>query len=180
MRLEEDEGIMPIYRPRSWREEERRREKELKRTNWHQTKTNEVSAPLIIDPTAGEMTKEMKATCKGFEKVTGWRVAVVERAGQSMRSIAKAEPLKERGCQRAECFPCSTGGGNCERNGVGYKICWQGGGAQAGGGGQCPVETLSIGAWGREGGVLHESIGVIPIFNGKAGQRGSQDQKIQG
>ena len=26
--------------------------------------------------------------------------------------MAKAEPLKEKGCQRAECFPCSTGGGN--------------------------------------------------------------------
>ena len=48
-----------------------------------------------------------------------WRVPVVERAGKSMRSNAKAEPLKEKGRQRAECFPCSTGGGNCERNGSG-------------------------------------------------------------
>ena len=122
MCLEEDEGIRPIYRPRSWKEEERRREKELKRTSWHQTKTNQVSAPLILDPTAGEMTKEMKATCKGFEKVTGWRVPVEERAGLSMRSMAKAKPLKKKGCQWADCFPCSTGGGNCERNGSGYRI----------------------------------------------------------
>ena len=46
----------------------------------------------------------------------------MERAGKSMRSNAKAEPLKEKGRQRAECFPCSTGGGNCERNGSGYRI----------------------------------------------------------
>ena len=119
---EEDEGIRPIHRPRTWKEEERRREKELKRTTWHQNKPNQVSAPLILDPTAGEMSKDMKAVCRSFESVTGWRVPVVERAGLAMRSIAKAEPLKEKGCKRADCFPCTTGGGNCERNGAGYKI----------------------------------------------------------
>ena len=123
MCVEEDEGVRPIHRPRSWKEKERRREKELKRTNWHQSKEKQVSAPLILDPTAGDMTKDMKAVCRDFEKVTGWRVPVVERAGLAMRSMARAEPLKEKGCQREDCFPCSTGGGNCERNGVGYKIC---------------------------------------------------------
>ena len=97
---EEDEDIRPIHRPRTWKEEERRREKELKRTTWHQNKPNQVSAPLILDPTAGEMSKDMKAVCRSFESVTGWRVPVVERAGLAMRSIAKAEPLKEKGCKR--------------------------------------------------------------------------------
>ena len=31
-------------------------------------------APLILDPTAGEMSKDMKAVCRIFENVTGWRV----------------------------------------------------------------------------------------------------------
>ena len=53
---------------------------------------------------------------------TGWRVPVVERAGLAMRSLAKAEPLKTEGCKRDDCFPCTTGGGNCERNGSGYRI----------------------------------------------------------
>ena len=108
MCMEEDEGIRPIHRPRSWKEKERRREKELKRTNWHQSKDNQVSAPLILDPTAGEMTKDMKVVCKDFETVTGWRIPVVERAGRAMRSMAKAEPLKRKGCQRDDCFPCTT------------------------------------------------------------------------
>ena len=56
----------------------------------------QVSAPLILDPTAGDMSKEMKSVCKDLAKVTGWRVPVVERAGKAMRSIAKAEPLKIR------------------------------------------------------------------------------------
>ena len=122
MCVEEDEGVRPIHRPRSWKEKERRREKELKRTNWHQSKAKQVSAPLILDPTAGEMTKDMRAVCNDFEKVTGWRIPVVERAGRAMRSVAKAEPLKRKGCNRDDCFPCTTGGGNCERNGSGYKI----------------------------------------------------------
>ena len=37
MCMEEDEGVRPIHRPRSWKVKERRREKELKRTNWHQS-----------------------------------------------------------------------------------------------------------------------------------------------
>ena len=37
MCMEEDEGVRPIHRPRSWKEKKRRREKELKRTNWHQS-----------------------------------------------------------------------------------------------------------------------------------------------
>ena len=57
-----------------------------------------------------------------FEEVTGWRVPVVERAGTRVSSIAKAEPLKKGGCGREDCFPCTTGGGNCERNGAGYTI----------------------------------------------------------
>ena len=39
-----------------------------------------------------------------------------------LRTIAKAEPLKKSGCSRGDCFPCTTGGGNCERNGAGYNI----------------------------------------------------------
>ena len=85
-------------------------------------KDDQVSAPLILDPTSGNMTKEMKAVSRKFEEVTGWRVPVVERAGTKVSSIAKAEPLKKGGCGREDCFPCTTGGGNCERNGAGYTI----------------------------------------------------------
>ena len=46
-----------------------------------------------------------------------------ERTGKSVRSIAKAEPLKAQGCKRPDCFPyTSGGGGNCESNGSGYRI----------------------------------------------------------
>ena len=61
------------------------------------------------------MTSEIKEVCRRFEAVTGMRVAVQERAGDSIKHIAKAEPLRERGCEREDCFPCTKGGeGKCD------------------------------------------------------------------
>ena len=72
--------MRPVHRPREWKEKERRREKELKAQNWHKRRRGQVSAPLIIDPTAGGLTDDFKEVCTKFEKVTGMRVAVQERA----------------------------------------------------------------------------------------------------
>ena len=69
------------------------------------------------------MTSEIKEVCRRLEGVTGMRIAVQERAGDSIKHLAKAEPLKRKGCQREECFICTSGeGGKCEKNGVGYRI----------------------------------------------------------
>ena len=50
------------------------------------------------------------------------RISVVERAGQAVKHLAKPEPLRKTGCGRENCFPCKTGGGNCEKSGVGYRV----------------------------------------------------------
>ena len=119
---DEEEGVRPVHRSRDWKRRERKREKEKKVTNWHQNQKGQILAPLILDPTAGNMTKEIKDVCKKFEQVTGMRVAVSERAGDAIKHVAKAEPLKKKGCNNEECFPCSTGGGQCRKNGAGYRI----------------------------------------------------------
>ena len=80
---DEDEGVRPIHRPREWKKKERRVEKEAK-----------VSAPLILDPTAGSLSKDAKEVCRKFEQVTGMRVVVQERAGNANKALAKSEPLK--------------------------------------------------------------------------------------
>ena len=67
---EEDAGVRPVHRPREWREKERRQEKEQKKNSWHQSKPGQISAPLIIDPTAGPLTEDMKEVCRKFEEVT--------------------------------------------------------------------------------------------------------------
>ena len=123
MQEEEDAGVRPIYRPRDWKEKERRLAKERKKEKWHQAREGQVSAPLIIDPTAGKLAAEFKDVCRKFEEVTEMRVVVQERAGNALKHLAKAEPLKTPGCGRDDCFPCrSSKPGKCEKNGVGYKI----------------------------------------------------------
>ena len=39
-----------------------------------------------------------------------------------MKHVAKPEPLRKKSCGRAKCFPCTTGGGKCEKNEEGYKM----------------------------------------------------------
>ena len=119
---EEDAGGRPIFRPRGWKKEERRLQKEKKASSWHKRDSKQASAPLILDPTAGSLTKDARDVCAKFEQVSGMRVAVVERAGQAIKTLAKSEPLKKKGCDRVKCFPCRTGGGNCEKSGVGYRV----------------------------------------------------------
>ena len=82
-----------------------------------------MSAPLIIDPTAGNLTTELKEICRKFEEVTSMRVQVQERAGNALKHLAKSEPLKLKSCGRADCFICTTTkAGRCEKNGSGYSI----------------------------------------------------------
>ena len=55
---------------------------------------DQVSAPLIVDLTAGSTTCEMKDVCRKFEAVTGMTVVIQERAGDAVKYVAKAEPLR--------------------------------------------------------------------------------------
>ena len=124
-----EEGLRNHTRGLEWERSRKVMEdwsRKLRRSGYPATMRHEVIKAALDrynDPTAGDMTKDMKAVCRDFEMVTGWRIPVVERAGKAMRSMAKAEPLKKKGCERDDCFPCTTGGGNCERNGSGYRIC---------------------------------------------------------
>ena len=119
----EDDGGRPMYRSREWHESARRMEKERKLVSWHQTEKDTVSAPLILDPTAGGLTSKIKLICQKFEKTSGFRILVKERAGDAVRQDARSEPLRNRSCGRGDCLFCSSGKpGSCEVNSVGYRI----------------------------------------------------------
>ena len=111
MCLVEDEGGRPVYRPQEWRRIERMLAKEAKRQSWQKSKDQDqvkVSAPLILDPTPGPMAELMKAECEKFELLHGIRVQVCLKAGQSVRSDTKSEPLRNTGCARENCLPCKS------------------------------------------------------------------------
>ena len=97
----EDKGGRPIHRAREWQQATRRLEKELRAGNWHKGDKKEISAPLIVDPTNGNLTKNLKDTCNKFHQATGIKVTVRERAGSSLKSDAKPEPLRNKSCGRA-------------------------------------------------------------------------------
>ena len=107
---------------RDWKSQKRRMEKERKASCEHKGLENQVSAPLILEPTGGSLTKGLKDVCAKFEQLTGMMVAVLERAGNSIKHITKSEPLQKKGCGREDCFSCSTEGEKCEKNGAGYRI----------------------------------------------------------
>ena len=89
------------------------------------TEWKEESAPLILDPVAGDMLERMKLECENFEKVHGIHVPVVQRAGISVKADAKPEPLRKPGCEREDCMICKSQDkkkGDCQKNSVTYKI----------------------------------------------------------
>ena len=107
-------------------EEERKLAKARKRVNWAKRsgKQNELArAPLIICPSAGNLTDQIKQVCKEFGASQNIHVPVFLRGGKRLSTIVKSEPFRNKDCGRLNCFPCTSGGGgDCERSSSGYEI----------------------------------------------------------
>ena len=88
-----DEGIRPIHRAREWQKASRRLEKERKKETWYKTRGDQVSAPLIISPTAIDLTAEIKSICKKYSQIANINVVTMTRAGQPLRYDPKPEPF---------------------------------------------------------------------------------------
>ena len=54
--------------------------------------------------------------------MTGFRVAIQTRAGRANKKLSKSELLRSKKCGRKDCFPCTTRGGKCQKNGAGYVV----------------------------------------------------------
>ena len=127
MLREEREGGKPLFRPKSFMEEERAMAKLKKAKQWHKAGGEGgllAGAPLIVCPGAGSMiAKKMKSVCKTFKSEHKIDVRVYERGGSKVGSIAKSDPLKPESCGRENCFPCTSGGGgDCSKSSVAYRI----------------------------------------------------------
>ena len=76
----EDEGGRPIHRARLWQKYSRRLENEMMKGNWHKEEKGQISAPIILDLTAGERTTKLEEACRRFEAASGLHVTLRERA----------------------------------------------------------------------------------------------------
>ena len=81
--------------------------------------------PLILDPSSKDLIEEIKTICKKEELKTGIIIRVETRGGKKIKSLAKSNPTREKGCLRNECLLCLTNPkqmGRCEPRGVVYSF----------------------------------------------------------
>ena len=119
-----EKGIRPIFRPKTWKKEERKKEKELKKKQWA-TKKGHI-APIFVPATpGGELAKEMREIADKEAK-HGIHFNIMEIGGRTLRSeIQRSNPIASPGCNKDDCLGCKEGrgkGGKCHKNNVNYQI----------------------------------------------------------
>ncbi len=118
--LRKDEtGEEPLYRPKTWRKTERKKEKREKRKNWY--KANGTESVIFVPCTPDERLK------KAFEekiRASPFNIKVIEKSGKKLKDVLhKKNPFNKSKCERPDCFICTTNGkGDCTKENVTYKI----------------------------------------------------------
>ena len=117
-------GTRPIYRPKNWKKDERRRNKESKRYEWS-TKGGYIAPIFVPSSPGGELAKEMRRVAQA-EATKEIRFKIVEMGGRTLKSeLQRSNPTATPGCTEEDCLGCSEGrgrGGKCHRNNVNYII----------------------------------------------------------
>ena len=113
--VEEDKtGIKPMYRDRSWKQEERRKEKELKKRGWYKQLGGKSSDfPLFCPASPGGRLAERwrKVADQVRESSSGLvRATVVEQPGVKLSALLVDNlPGEQDCCSKPDCNPCRSG-----------------------------------------------------------------------
>jgi hypothetical protein len=113
--VEEDRtGVKPLYRDRSWRQEERRKEKERKKSGWYKQIGGKSSDfPLFCPASPGgrlaerwrQVAEEVRASSSGLVRAT-----VVEQPGVRLSALLVDNlPGEQDLCRKPGCNPCRSG-----------------------------------------------------------------------
>ena len=107
----------PLYRPRGYEEEVRRKKKRRSKASWYKP----YDSVLFCPPTPrGELAKTWKEVIQK-QKADGINIKVVEKAGVRIGTILQGLKEKED-CGRGNCMIHTTGGrGRCDRENVVYQ-----------------------------------------------------------
>ena len=105
-----DRGEVPLYRPRDWQAEERRRKKLIAKTAWHRPAADTV---IRVPCTPGAALAEAVRTVVKEESARlGLKVKVQEGAGLSLkRSVVTSDLAFGQPCRQGDCALCLTGDG---------------------------------------------------------------------
>ena len=112
--------------------------------NIHKQKEVRTTSVLFLEQTPnGELARRFREAEIELAKLTGFRIKIVERNGTKVKNILHVtNPWAEGMCERAGCYPCSTGETKCcyKRNIVYTNTCRQCTGAD-------DKEGAGTGAW---------------------------------
>ena len=114
----EVDGTCPLYRPKGYKEEERRRKKELAKYSWYRP----FEAVLFCPPTPDSvLASKFRKIVREEEERGGMKVKVLERAGVKL-SLLLPGLKEEQVCEVAKCMMHLTGGkGDHSKEGVVYR-----------------------------------------------------------
>ena len=118
IKQKEQSGIRPMYRKKTWRSYERRKEKLEKKRNWY-TKGNYESVMFLPATPNSELKKLYD---EEIEK-RGIKMKIVEKSGIKIKNLFQRNSLlNEKQCN-GDCFICHTSGkGNCMTSGIVYEV----------------------------------------------------------
>ena len=123
-------GVRPLYRTNSWKKEERRKKKELKKINWYTSSGGKVNDFPVFCPMTpgGRLAEKWRRVADEVRINSGGRIrpAVVEQSGLPISALLVDPTQGEQDlCGKAECNPCQTGTTkrmSCHRSGVGGMV----------------------------------------------------------
>ena len=131
--IEQDRnGNRPMYRDRSWKKLERRKEKERKAAHWFRNDENtKYDFPIFCPCTPNsELLHRWRKVADNIKQQTNdmIRPKIIEQGGTSLKSILCKSAPKETNCNDTDCLVCSCDsnkGLECRktsRGGIGYEI----------------------------------------------------------
>ena len=124
-KLEDDrKGVRPIFRPKSWKKEERKEAKNTKKQGWA-TKGGYI-APIFVPSTPGGTLMKMMRQVADNEGKEGMRFKIVESGGRTLKSeLQRSNVTATQGCNKEDCIGCNIEkgkGGKCHKNNVNYEV----------------------------------------------------------
>ena len=111
------DGTCPLYRPKGYEEETRRKKKRRSKASWYKT----FDSVLFCPPTPnGELARRWRQVIQR-QKADGINIKVVEKAGVRIGTLLPGLQAKED-CERKNCMIHMTGGrGRCNRENIVYQ-----------------------------------------------------------
>ena len=99
-------GQTPLYRPRAWKEQERRMRKQMKKAAWYRP----ADTVLFLPATPGsELTRRVRTVVQEEGRRLGISIRCVERAGVSLKQqLVRTDLSAGNPCPQDDCMLCIT------------------------------------------------------------------------